>query len=338
MEEMKYRVLPAFLLGTLVLLASSGLHAGGGANVRHEESRMVMGSMFTVAVYGPNTAKFPELITQALDEVDRIDKLMSHYKPDSQLSKINLGGSQGPVVVDQELFDLIAESVRYSRDSEGAFDITVGPLMKAWGFFMGDGKLAPDAELEKLKPRIGYQHIIMDAAARSVRFDVTGAELDLSGIAKGYAVDRAIRILRAGGATNALVSAGGSTFYAMGAPLGSAGWPVDIADPLDPKKVARKVVLRDRALSVSGSSEKFFEAGGVRYSHIMDPRTLKPVQGILSVAVLTTTGTVGDALDNVFFVQGVDQTRATLAKHPAGTEVMFFLPAGDAKWTMVSVK
>jgi FAD:protein FMN transferase len=335
---MKYRVLPVFLLVSLVLCASSGLRAGGGANVRHEESRMVMGSLWTVAAYGPNTPKIPDLITQALDEVDRLDKLMSHYKPDSQISKINLGGSQGPVVVDQELFDLIAESVRYSRDSDGAFDITVGPLMKAWGFFMGDGKLPPDAELEKVKPRVGYQHIIMDAAAKSIRFDVTGAELDLGGIAKGYAVDRAIRILRGGGLANALVSAGGSTVYAMGAPLGSAGWPVEIQDPFDSKKVAHKVMLRDRALSVSGSSEKFFEAGGVRYSHIMDPRTLKPVQGILTVAVLTTTGTIGDALDNVFFVQGVDQTRANLTKHPAGTEAIFFLPAGDAKWTMVSVK
>jgi thiamine biosynthesis lipoprotein len=306
--------------------------------VRHEESRMSMGSLFTVVAFGPNTPKVPDLITQALDEVDRIDKLMSHYKADSQLSKINLEGSKGPVVVDQELFDLIAESVRYSRDSEGAFDITVGPLMKAWGFFMGDGKLAPDGELEKIKPRIGYQHIIMDAATRSVRFDVTGAELDLGGIAKGYAVDRVVKMLRAGGIANALVSAGGSTVYGMGAPPGSNGWPVDIQDPFDAKKVARKVTLRDRALSVSGSSEKFFEAGGVRYSHIMDPRTLKPVQGILTVAVLTTTGTIGDALDNVFFVQGVDRSRVSLPKHPAGTEAIFFLPDGAGKWTMVSVK
>jgi thiamine biosynthesis lipoprotein len=146
---MKCRVLPVFVLVTLVLFAS-GLRAGGGANVRHEESRMVMGSMFTVVAYGPNTPKIPDLITQALDEVDRIDKLMSHYKPDSQISKINLEGSQGPVVVDQELFDLIAESVRYSRDSEGAFDISVGPLMKTWGFFLGGGKLPADAELEKI--------------------------------------------------------------------------------------------------------------------------------------------------------------------------------------------
>jgi thiamine biosynthesis lipoprotein len=340
MEEMKYRVLPVFLLLALVLLASSALQAGGGANVRHEESRMVMGTMYTVTAYGPNTPKYPDLISQALDEVERIDKLLSHYKPDSQVSKINLGGSQGPVVVDQELFDLIAESVRYSRDFDGAFDITVGPLVKTWGFFLGKGKLPADAELETIKPRVGYQHIILDAAAHSVRFDVTGAELDLSGIGHGYAVDRAVRILRAGGAENALVSAGGTTVYAMGAPLGSNGWPVDIPDPIDPKKPARKVMLRDRALSVSGSAVKAFEAGGVRYSHIMDPRTLKPVQGILSVAVLTTTGTIGDALDNVFFVQGVDLTRSSLTKHPAGTEAMFFLPdaADPTKWTMVSVK
>jgi FAD:protein FMN transferase len=306
--------------------------------VRHEESRMVMGSMWTVTAYGPNTPKIPEVITQALDEVERIDKLMSHFKPDSQISKINLGGSQGPVVVDQELFDLIAESVRYSRESEGAFDITVGPLMKTWGFFMGKGKVPADDELEKLKARIGYQHVIMDAAAHSIRFDVTGAELDLGGIAKGYAVDRAVRILRAGGLANALVNAGGTKFYAMGAPLGSGGWPVEIPDPLDPKKVAHKVTLRDRALSISAGAAKAFVADGVRYSHVMDPRTLKPVPGILTVAVLTTTATIGDALDNVFFVQGVDQTRAGLAKHPVGTEAMFFLPNGADKWTMVSVK
>ena len=114
---------------------------------------------------------------------------------------------------------------------------------------------------------------------------------------------------------------------------------MDIQDPLDPKKVARKVMLRDRALSVSGSSEKFFEAGGVRYSHIMDPRTLKPVQGILTVAVLTTTGTIGDALDNVFFVQGVDQTRAVLreASRRERKRCSSF-PTATAKWTMVSVK
>ena len=299
---------------------------------------MSMGAMWTITAFGPNTPKIPEVITQALDEVERIDRLMSHYKPDSQVSKINLSGSQGAVVVDQELFDLIAESVRFSRDSDGAFDITVGPLMKAWGFFGGNGKLAPDAELEQLKPRIGYQHIILDAAAHSVRFDVTGAELDLGGIAKGYAVDRAVRILRGGGLANALVNSGGTTYYAMGAPLGSGGWPVDIPDPLDPKKVAHKVTLRDRALSVSAGSVKTFVADGVRYSHVMDPRTLKPVQGVLTVAVLTTTGTVGDALDNVFFVQGVDQTRASLSKHPVGTEAMFFLPNGSDKWTMVSVK
>jgi FAD:protein FMN transferase len=306
--------------------------------VRHEESRMAMGAMYTIAAFGPNTPKIPELIGQALDEVERIDKLISHYKPESQISKINLEGSKGPVVIDQELYDLIAESIRYSRDTDGAFDITIGPVIKAWGFFMGNGKLAPADELEKIKPRIGYQHVIMDAATRSVRFDVTGAELDLGGIAKGYAIDRAVRLLRAGGATNALVSVGGTKFYAMGAPLGSGGWPIDIPDPLDPKKVVRKINLRDRALSIAGGSEKVFVADGVRYSQIMDPRTLKPVPGVLTVAVLTTTSTIADALDNVFFVQGADQARANLARHPAGTEAMFFLPDGNGKWTMVSVK
>ena len=179
---------------------------------------------------------------------------------------------KGPVVVDQELFDLIAESVRYSRDSDGAFDITVGPLMKAWGFFMGDGKLAPDAELEKIKPRIGYQHIIMDAAARSIRFDVTGAELDLGGIAQGLrgrsrGEDPAGRRRRRT-RWSARAAARSTRWARRWARM--AGRSTSRTRSIRRRWPARSM-LRDRALSISGSSEKFFEAGGVRYSHIMDP-------------------------------------------------------------------
>ncbi|MBO0723738.1 MAG: FAD:protein FMN transferase, partial [Blastocatellia bacterium] len=136
------------------------------------------------------------------------------------------------------------------------------------------------------------------------------------------------------GIERALVSAGGSTIYGLGSPPDAAGWEIKIEDPVDHNKIAETVFLQNRALSVSGSYEKFFEVDGVRYSHIMDPRTGQPVQGVLSVAVLTETGTTGDALDNVFYVSGVEKSRKLLEYYPL-TEVMFFLPDSGKNWKLV---
>jgi thiamine biosynthesis lipoprotein len=301
---------------------------------RHEASRMSMGSAYAIVAYGGDANALPATVQAAFDEVDRIDRLMSHYKADSPLSRINREASGGPVPVEAELFDFIAEALRYSRESDGAFDVTVGPLMKTWGFFRGEGRLPTEDELREVRQRIGYRHLVLDAAARTIRFGRPGMELDLGGIAKGYAVDRAVAVLRGKGVLAALVSAGGSTVYGLGAPPGARAWDVEIQDPVHARKAALTVPLRNRALSVSGSYEKSFEVDGVRYSHIMDPRTGRPVQGLLSVAVLTSDGTAGDALDNVLFVQGVDAGRATVERLP-GTEAFFFVPAAGGGWEVV---
>jgi thiamine biosynthesis lipoprotein len=207
--------------------------------------------------------------------------------------------------------------------------------MKAWGFFRGEGRLPSPAELEDARGRVGWQHVILDEAARTVRFARPGMQLDLGGIAKGYAVDRAVSLLRERGVTAALVSAGGSTLYALGAPPETLGWDVELQDPLDARKTAMNLVLRNRALSVSGTSEKWFEAGGRRYGHVMDPRTGRPVEGVLSVAVVTDTGTRGDALDNAFYVAGVEHTRRRISTLGV-TEAIFFLPKGSG-WKRVQL-
>jgi len=273
------------------------------------------------------------ILESALDEVDRIDRLMSHYKAESALSRVNREAARHPVVVDAELFDFIKQSLNYSEESGGAFDITVGPLMKVWGFFRGEGHLPIDADLASARQRVGARHITLDEATHTIHFDVDGVELDLGGIAKGYAVDRATAILRARGVDAALVSAGGSTIYGLGAPRGRDGWHVEIQDPTDARKVAREVTLKNRSLSVAGSSEKSFEADGIRYSHIMDPRTGRPVQGMLSVAVLTDTGTDGDALDDALFVLGPAKGGAYLKRHP-DAEALFFVPDGARGWKL----
>jgi thiamine biosynthesis lipoprotein len=310
------------------------LSAFAGELRRYEDSRVSMACTYTIVAYGPDAATLRRATSAALDEVDRIDRLMSHYKPESPLSRLNRAAAQHPVATEPELYDFLAECLRYSRLSEGAFDITVGALMKAWGFFRGEGRFPSAAELAEARARTGYQQLRLDPTNHTVAFAQPGLELDLGGIAKGYAVDRAVAVLKQHGLRAALVSAGGSTIYGLGAPPKNArGWDVQIQDPTDARKTALTVLLKNRALSVSGSAEKFFELDGTRYSHIFDPRTGRPVPNLLSVAVLTETGTAGDALDNVFYVQGVAWSRALLKQQP-GTEVFFFQPRAKAAWTL----
>ena len=317
----------------MALLALTWLAGAQSGPLHHyEATRLSMACVYAIEAYGSDAAALPRIVEEAFDEVDRIDRLMSHYKADSPLSRINREAASHPVTVEPELFDFIADAMRYNRESGGAFDITVGPLMKAWGFFRGEGHLPPAAELAAARRLVGRGHVILDLDARTIRFDAPGVELDLGGIAKGYAVDRAIRVLAERHVAAALVSSGGSTVYGLGAPPGRAGWDVTIQDPIDSGKAGLTVTLKDRALSIAGRSEKWFESGGVRYSHIMDPRTGWPVQGVLAVAVRTRTGTTGDALDDAFFVMGLERSRAYL-RTLADTDAWFFLPDGPHGWT-----
>ncbi|MGH9834688.1 MAG: FAD:protein FMN transferase, partial [Blastocatellia bacterium] len=304
---------------------------------RYEDSRVSMACVYSIVVYGHDLAPLRQIANAAFDEVDRIDRLMSHYKKGSELSRVNREAAKAPVKVEAEMFDFIAECLRYSRESDGAFDITVGPLMKAWGFFRGEGRLPSDAELNEARGRIGYQHVVLNPKERTIFFNQAGVELDLGGIAKGYAVDRAVALFKQQGVSSALVSAGGSTIYGLGSPPGKTAWEVEVQDPVDHNRIATTVRLKDQALSVSGSSEKFFELEGVRYSHVMDPRTGRPVQGVLSVAVVTGSGVDGDALDNVFYVLGTERSKDYLKKFSA-SEVIFFLPEAGKRWSMVRLQ
>ena len=329
----RFGVLPAALVAAAILVAmaaerSIAFEQPASALHKVEASRMSMGCLYSIVAYGSDRDAIARTLEAALDEVDRIDRLMSHYREDSPVSRLNREAARVPVTVDRELFDFIALSLRYSAESDGAFDITVGPLMKTWGFFRGEGRFPSDQDLNRARQLIGFRHVALNARDRTIRFDRAGVELDLGGIAKGYAVDRAVAVLRGHGVTSALVSACGSTIYGLGHPPDGTHWTVDIQDPLEERRSAFSIPLKDRALSVSGSSEKFFERDGVRYSHIMDPRTGHPVNGVLSVVVQAPTGTSGDAIDNVLFVEGVDRGRAFLRRHP-DVDAAFLLPAAN---------
>lgn len=309
--------------------------------VKVEETRYSMGCLYSITVWGEEGPGLKMAIEAALDEVDRLDRLLSHYRSDSPLSRLSREGWPGPVRPDPELFDFLARCLDYSRVSDGAFDITVGPLMRAWGFFRGEGKYPTDAQLREALAPVGYRHVRLDRQVGTVNFDRPGVELDPGGVAKGYAVDRAAAILRSAGIRSALISAGGSSIFAIGHPPGAATWSIPIQDPLDSERSALTVRLKDQALSVSGSAEKFFEHEGRLYSHIMDPRTGRPVDGVLSVALITESGIDGDALDNALFVLGPARSSGLIAKYRVH-EALFFIPgekvgpkAGRNRWKLI---
>ena len=263
---------------------------------------LAMATRWQLVVGAPDAQRAAELAGEVFDEVDRLEDLLSNYQSASELSRINDQAAHEPVTTDPETFAFLAGAERWSQASGGAFDITVGPLMKAWGFFRKQGRVPSDAELQALRTRVGWRKIKLDPAGRTVRFSAAGIELDPGGIGKGFAVDAGLRVLRAAGAQTAMLSAGSSTIGAIGSPAGSPGWRVNAHDPWRPGHEMSFTVLRDSTLSTANCAEKNFTLQGHRYCHIMDPRTLRPVQGVQQVTIVDPSATASDALSNALFV------------------------------------
>jgi FAD:protein FMN transferase len=326
-------VIVLFLLGSAVISLPAAARPVPGAQsqpaaemLRVEESADSMGSTYSVVAYGPDRAVLIGALDQAFEEVRRLDHLLSNYRPASEWSQVNKFAAQRPVEVSEEVFALLSACMDYSRRSEGAFDISVGPLMKLWGFYRGTGRLPHKAELMGALARIGYKNVILDPAKRTVRFAREGVELDPGGIGKGYAVDRMIGVLKSAGIQSALVSAAGSSIYALGAPPDAQGWKIKIRDPHNSAKTVEEVTLRDASLSTSGNYEKFFRAEGKLYSHIMDPRTGYPAQGMLSVSVISPRTQDSEAWTKPFYING----RQWAAQHkPAGFRVFLCEDRGE---------
>ena len=303
----KQTVIVLFVLA--VLAAWTGAAAagprGGADLLRLEKSAVAMGSTYSIELYGYDRVSMEAAADAAFDEARDLDDLLSNYKPESEWSEVNQHAAQRPVKVSPELFRLLSACVEYSRESEGAFDITVGPLMKVWGFYKDTGHLPHRAQVAAALTKVGYRHIRLDAAAQTVSFDRPGVELDPGGIGKGYAVDRMVDVLRQKGVMIALVAGSLSSIYGMGAPpTEPRGWRVAIKDPRHPDRTIAEVFLKDMSLSTSGSYEKFFRAEGRIYAHIMDPRTGYPAQGASSVSVVAPRTIDSEAWAKPYFVNG----------------------------------
>jgi thiamine biosynthesis lipoprotein len=290
--------------------------------VRHHASHQAMGTIFSIVAYGPDITVLISAAKAAFAELDLLDLQMSHYRPESELSAINLMAGREPVRVSPQLFHLLETCFRYSLETAGAFDITTGPLMKSWGFFRRWGRVPSQAELDDLLGRIGYHHVHLDEPRRSIQFDFPGIELNLGAIGKGLAVDRMATILRTAGITRALISSGTSSIFALGSPPGKQGWKIALRHPVNSAATIVALRLRNLAISVSGDYENCFELNGRIYSHIMDPRTGMPAKQSMMTAVISSSAAETDALSTAFFIGGLENSRTYLDNHPDLTAII----------------
>ncbi len=262
-----------------------------------------MGTRIAVELWAEDPAAGEAAMDGVMAEMRRIDALMSTYKPDSQVSRVNAGAADHPVQVDADLFGLLQTALEYSRITEGAFDITYASVGYLYDFRRG---VKPtEAQIAAALPAVDYRHVLLDPKSRSVRFSQTGVRINLGGIAKGWAVDQGIAILQAAGIEHAMVTAGGDTRI-IGDRFGHP-WVVGIRDPRDRDKVIVRMPLVDAALSTSGDYERYFEAEGVRYHHILSPATGHPASEVRSVTIIGPTATRTDGLSKTIFVLGIDK-------------------------------
>ncbi len=305
---MKHILLALFLAAGYAVqgpAASTARAESRPALLRLETNVDALGSTFTIVLYGEDENQMRAASDEAAEEARRIDHMISNYLPSSEWSEINREAATRPVKISPEDFDLLSACVRYSRESEDAFDITVGPLMKVWGFYKGTGHLPHKAEVMGALERVGYRHLLLNPDAMTVRFDAPGVELDPGGIGKGYAVDRMVDVLKKDGIRTALVGGSASSIYALGAPPSDTrGWKISIKDPKDRNKTIQDLYLKNESMSTSGNYEKFFYAEGRMWSHIMDPRTGYPAQGVLSVSVVAPRTIDSEAWAKPYYVNG----------------------------------
>jgi len=254
---------------------------------------------------------------QALDEVDRLEQQLTIFRESSEVSFINRQAAASPVRVEESLFSLLLLCRELCHETGGAFDITSGPLSRCWGFLRRQGRIPAPDEIEEAKALVGGDKLLFDYESRAIRFAHPGVEINLGSIGKGYALDRIVATM---GERAALLSAGSSSIRAIGGGdngrNGHDSWTVGVRHPRDKERRLAVVRLRDAALSTSGGEEQFFEYGGKRYGHIIDPRSGWPVDRVASVTVIAQSAAVTDALATAFYVGGPELAADYCGAHP----------------------
>ncbi len=296
--------------------------AAQAALLRFEFSETHMGTRFRIVLYAPDSATASQASRAAFDRVAALDNIMSDYRPGSELLRLCRGAGGPPVKVSQDLFRVLAKSQEVSKQSNGAFDITVGPVVRLWRRARRQHEL-PDAEslLQAVK-LVGFENLRLDSNAGTAELLKPGMLLDLGGIAKGDAADQALAVLKQYGIESALVAAAGD-IAVSNSPPGKKGWRIGIAPLESPDQPpTRYLLLHDSAVSTSGDAEQHVEIGGVRYSHIVNPKTGLALTGRSSVTVIAPDGITADSLATAVSVLGPKRGLQLINSTP-GTAALF---------------
>jgi thiamine biosynthesis lipoprotein len=299
------------LCALLPALATGAVPADPGPT-RHVFTELHMGTRFQITLYAPDESTAGAAARAAFARVAALDGIMSDYRATSELMQLCQKAGGPPVRVSDELLFVLTRAQEVSRRSEGAFDVTVGPVVRLWRKARKTHELPDPQELARARALVGHDKMKLDAKAHTVQLLQAGMQLDLGGIAKGYAADEALAVLQKHGIPRALVAAGGD-IAASGPPPDAAGWTVGIAPLEDPAgKPTRYLVLHDAAVSTSGDAAQHVEIGGKRYSHIVDPRTGIGLIGRSSVTVVARRGIDSDSLTKVVSVLGPERGLAII--------------------------
>ncbi|MBA3819122.1 MAG: FAD:protein FMN transferase [Deltaproteobacteria bacterium] len=297
---------------------------GGGARVAtaapDPDRKLVytgqaMGTVITVFLWTDDELAAAKAAAAVFAEMKRIDGVMTTWTPDSEVSRINAAAGKQPVAVSEETFTVIARAQDVAKRTRGIFDITVGAFKGMWKFDQDmDGSLPAPADVQRRLAVIGYRHVVLDKAKRTVFLKKPGMSLTLGGIAKGYAVDKCVKLLHDAGFTSFMVQAGGDMYIA--GKKADKPWVVGIRDPRGDTKETMFAVtpVEDRSFSTSGDYERGFVKDGVRYHHILDPRTGQPARSSRSVTIRAKDAFTADAWSKVLFILGPAKSLALLKR------------------------
>ncbi len=317
------RISVPFLLAVYAIALAVPARAGGqehdpktGDHII-ERSRKAMGTFVEITVWGGDDAAAAQAIEEAFAEFDRLDRMMTTWLPDSEVSRINAAAGSGkPIAVSPELFKCLSRAVEYSRLSGGLFDVTVGAFSGVWKFDEdNDGTIPAAPQVEERRKLVGWKDLVLDDKQRSVLLRRPGMRITLGGIAKGFAVDRATQILRNRGFIDFIVRAGGD-MYVSGR-HGDRRWRVGIRDPRGARDaIFAAAEVEDMTFSTSGDYERFTVKDGKRYHHILDPRDGYPATASRSVTIMAKDGTLAEGMSKTLFILGPKDGLAFLKKVP----------------------
>lgn len=301
-------VLPLVMLGGCAGLLPSS------QPIIAKRAQMHMGTLVTVTAVALDTQVSDRAVQAGFDEIKRLEGLLSTWRSDSELTQVNAEAGNRPVKVSRETFEVVGRSLDMARLTYGGFNIALGPAIEAWS--VTERQQIPDEQvLERLKPLVDWTSIQLDQKAQTIYLPYKGMRLDVGGVGKGYAADRAVEVMKRAGATGGVVALSGD-IKAFGVLPERTGVPVGIRHPRDEGALIGIINLQDEAVSTAGDYERFFERDGVRYHHILDTHTLQPARGCQSVTVIAKDGMMADGLDTGIFVLGPEEGMALVERLP----------------------